>query len=110
MEKENNEKNLKNERKSEKIDTKTDKKKAQKDTKELVVKKEKKDKTGAGKIFRKTSLTVLLILVIITACIGLNIFAEASNWESFDFTEDKIHSLSDMSRQMIQDIENENMK
>ena len=105
MEKENNEKNLKNERKSKKIDTKADKKKAQKDTKELVVKKEKKDKTGAGKIFRKTSLTVLLILVIITACIGLNIFAEASNWESFDFTEDKIHSLSDMSRQMIQDID-----
>ena len=105
MEKEKNEKNLKNEKKSKKIDTKADKKKAQKDTKELVVKKEKKDKTGAGKIFRKTSLTVLLILVIIAACIGLNIFAEASNWESFDFTEDKIHSLSDMSRQMIQDID-----
>ena len=104
MEKENNEKNLKNGIKSEKIDTKADKKKAQKDTKELVVKKEKKDKIGAGKIFRKTSLTVLLILVIIAACIGLNIFAEASNWESFDFTEDKIHSLSDMSKQIVESI------
>ena len=53
MEKENNEKNLKNERKSKKINVKVNNKKAQKDTKELIIKKEKKDKTGAGKIFRR---------------------------------------------------------
>ena len=79
--------------------------KQEKNSKELVVKKEKANKIGIGKILRKTSLTILLILIIIVACIGINIYVEKANWESFDFTEDKRNSLSDMSKQMLESID-----
>ena len=104
MEKENNEKKLKKDKKNEKVEKKQSDKRIQKEAKELVVKKEKTNKIGIGKILRKTSLTILLILVIIAACIGINVFAEESNWKSFDFTEDKRNSLSDSSKQIIESI------
>lgn len=100
MEKKNNE-----EKKIKKEQAQKNKEKNSSKTKELVVKKEKANKIGIGKILRKTSLTILLILIIIAVCVGINIFAGASNWQTFDFTEDKIHSLSDMSKQMLESLD-----
>ena len=53
--------------------------KTQKESKELVVKKEKPYKERKGKWLRQTSLTVLLILIIVVACIGINLFVENQN-------------------------------
>lgn len=100
MEKKNNE-----EKKIKKEQAQKNKEKNSSKTKELVVKKEKANKIGIGKILKKTSLTILLILIIIAVCAGINIFAGASNWQTFDFTEDKIHSLSDMSKQMLESLD-----
>ena len=100
MEKKNNE-----EKKIKKEQAQKNKEKNSSKTKELVVKKEKANKIGIGKILRKTSLTILLILIIIAVCVGINIFAGASNWQTFDFTEDKIHSLSDMSKQILESLD-----
>ena len=75
MEKENNEKKLKKDKKNEKVEKKQGDKRIQKEAKELVVKKEKTNKIGIGKILRKTSLTILLILVII-ATFGLAILVK----------------------------------
>ena len=76
-----------------------------KEAKELVVKKEKGKKLGIGKILRQTSLTILLILIIIAGCIGLNIFVENANLESFDFTAEKVNSISEMSKQVAREID-----
>ncbi len=78
--------------------------------KDLIVKEEKKEKTfkeRRGKWLRQTSLTVLIILIIIAACIGLNLFVENANLADFDFTQDKIYSLSDTSKQMAKSIDKE---
>ena len=75
------------------------------ESKELTVKKEKKEKNGLGKWLRQTSLTVLLILIIISACVGINIGIEELNLEDCDFTQDKIYSLSDMSKQIAEGID-----
>ena len=76
-----------------------------KEAKELVVKKEKGKKLGIGKILRQTSLTIVLILIIVAGCIGLNIFVENANLESFDFTAEKINSISEMSKQVAREID-----
>ncbi len=75
--------------------------------KNLVVKKEKKSRIEIRKIFKQTSLTILLIAIIITACIGINIFVENANWSDLDFTQDKIYSLSDMSKQIAEAVNEE---
>lgn len=75
--------------------------------KNLVVKKEKKSRIEIRKIFKQTSLTILLIAIIITACIGINIFVEDANWSDLDFTQDKIYSLSDMSKQIAEAVNEE---
>lgn len=77
--------------------------KNKKESKELVVKKEKQ-RSGLGKWLRQTSLTVLLILIIIAVAIGISIAVEEANLADFDFTQDKIYSLSDMSKQIAQGI------
>lgn len=79
-------------------------KKNKQESKNLTVKKEKQKGNGLGKWLRQTSLTVLLILIIITACIGINIGVEQLNLADFDFTQDKINSLSDMSKQIASGI------
>ena len=76
-----------------------------KENKSLTVKKEKKSSIGRGKWLRQTSLTVLLILIIVAICIGINIWVETINLTDFDVTEDKIHSLSDMSKQVAESID-----
>ena len=77
----------------------------QKENKELIVKKEEKTRIGTGKWLRQTSLTVLLILIIVAVCIGLNIFVENANLTDFDFTEDKIYSLSEQSKDIAESID-----
>ena len=74
------------------------------ENKDLIVTKKKKNRIGLGKLLRQTSLTVLLILIIIAVCIGLNIFVEKVNLEDFDFTEDKIYSLSEQSKDIAKGI------
>ena len=76
-----------------------------KNLKNLVMEEEKPFKEKKAKWLRQTSLTVLLILVIIAVCIGLNIVIENANWTDFDFTKDKIYSLSDMSKQVAKTVE-----
>lgn len=74
-------------------------------SKDLIVKNEKPYKERKGKWLRQTSLTVLLILIIIAACIGLNIFVEEKNFADIDVTQDKIYSLSDMSKSIASSID-----
>ena len=80
-------------------------KKENKEEKSVVVKKEKKEGSGLGKWLRQASLTVLLILIIITVCVGINIAVDKINLADFDFTQDKIYSLSDMSKQVAKSID-----
>ena len=75
--------------------------------KDLVVKKEKPFKEKKAKWLRQTSLTVVLILLIVAACIGINILVEEVNIADFDFTQDKIYSLSDRSKSIIEPIDKE---
>lgn len=77
------------------------------ENKELVVKKEKPFKDKKAKWLRQTSLTVVLILIIVAACIGINILVEEVNIADIDFTQDKVYSLSDMSKSMIGGIDKE---
>lgn len=77
------------------------------ENKELVIKKQKTFKDKKAKWLRQTSLTVALILIIIAVCIGINILVEEVNIADFDFTKDKVYSLSDMSKSMIGPIDKE---
>ena len=79
-------------------------KKNKKKKENLTIKKVKKEKGSMGKWLRQTSLTVLLILIIISACIGINIAMDNVTLADFDFTKDKIYSLSDMSKQVAEGI------
>ena len=80
-------------------------KESKKEHKDLVVKKEKPYKERRGKWLRQTSLTILLILIIIAVCIGINLFVEEQNWEEIDITTDKLYSLSDRSKQIAESID-----
>ena len=77
------------------------------ESKELIVKKEKRNRIGTGKWLKQTSLTVFLILIIVAVCIGLNIAVENANLTDFDFTEDKIYSLSEQSKDIAESIDQE---
>ena len=74
------------------------------ENKKLAIKNEKRENNGLGKWIRQTSLTVLLILIIVATAIGINLVIEEANLTDFDFTQDKIYSLSDMSKQVAQGI------
>ena len=82
-------------------------KKNEKESKELIVKKEKKHNERKGRWLRQTSLTVLLIAIIVAACIGLNLFIDNQNIAEFDFTKDKVYSLSEMSKNITEGIDQE---
>ena len=82
-----------------------EKKNSDKKSKDLIVKKEKPFKEKRAKWLRQTSLTVLLILIIVAACVGINIGVEEINLADFDFTQDKIYTLSDMSKQIAKSID-----
>lgn len=76
-----------------------------KNSKDLMIKKEKPFKERKAKWLKQTSLTVLLILIIVVACIGINILVEDANWEDLDFTKDKVYSLSDMSKSITKSLD-----
>lgn len=76
-------------------------------SKELTVRKEKDVKDRKAKWLKQTSLTVLLILIIISACIGVNLLVEKFNIADFDLTKDKIYSLSEQSKQVAKSINQE---
>ena len=82
-----------------------EKKNSDKKSKDLIVKKEKPFKEKRAKWLRQTSLTVLLILIIVAACVEINIGVEEINLADFDFTQDKIYTLSDMSKQIAKSID-----
>ena len=73
-------------------------------SKELIVRTEKNVKDKKSKWLRQTSLTVLLIIIIIAACIGINLSVEKINIADFDLTKDKIYSLSEQSKQVAKSI------
>ncbi len=97
--------NRENETKKEKEAKKTSKKQENQTSKELVAKKEKPYKERKGKWLRQTSLTVLLIVIIVAVCIGINLVVEELNLANFDVTKDKLYSLSDMSKQIADSID-----
>ena len=73
-----------------------------KENKPLKVKKEKK--LGTGRWIRKTSLTVLLILIIIAVCITINLVMDNANLPDIDVTQDKVYSLSEQSKDIAKSI------
>lgn len=73
--------------------------------KSVVVKKEKKSRNQLKKWLRQTSLTVLLIAIIVAAGIGINLAVENANLTDFDFTQDKIYSLSEQSKQIAESVD-----
>ena len=76
-----------------------------KEQKDLIVKHEKPFKDKKAKWLRQTSLTALLIVIIVAVCIGINIAVDNINIADFDFTKDKIYSLSDASKQIVQAVD-----
>lgn len=96
---------IKEEKKAEKAKLKKEKKEKKAKVKEE--KKEKRAKNGTGRWIRKTSLTVLLILIIIVVCIGINLLVENANLSDLDVTSDKVYSLSDTSKDIISGIDKE---
>ena len=99
MEKENN----KNENKEEVIDSK-----------ELTVKKREKQKILNGflgfiknKLLTNTIATILLIIVIIDVYILANIVLNNVTLPEFDFTENKVYSLSEETKTKLKNLEQE---
>ena len=81
------------------------KEKKDKNQKDLIVKKEKRRKSGTGKWLRQTSLTVLLILIITVICIGINLAIENANITDIDVTKDKVYSLSEKSQDIAKSLD-----
>lgn len=53
----------------------------------------------------KTSLTILLVIIIIAAYILLNFAIEKANITDIDLTSEKVYSLSDTSKSMVEKID-----
>lgn len=74
--------------------------------KELMkVKNSKFSENISKKWLTKTSLTVLLIAIVIVAYIGINLLIEKINPSDLDFTADKVYSLSDESKAIVENID-----
>ena len=54
-----------------------------------------------------TTRTVLLIAVLVVVYLAINILAEKLNLPNIDFTEEKLYSVSDESKEKIKDIDQE---
>ena len=54
-----------------------------------------------------TTRVVLLIALLIVVYIAINILAEKLNLPTLDFTEEKLYSVSDESKEKVKDIEQE---
>lgn len=103
-----NKEKIKNEKKI-KTEKKVKTKNKESKTKKLDIKKcfEKTGNVLRKKWLVNSSKTLLLIAIIIGIYIGVNIILEKAVLPEIDFTEDKIYSLSDESRDKIGNIEKE---
>ena len=54
-----------------------------------------------------TTRIVLLVAILVVAYIAINILAEKLNLPTLDFTEEKLYSVSDESKEKIKDIAQE---
>ena len=98
---------MKNNKKNKKSEIIKTNKKEDVDCKSVIVKKQKEPRIQLKKWLKQTSLTVLLIVIIISAGIGINLAVENANWADFDFTKDKVYSLSEQSKQIAKSLDKE---
>lgn len=54
-----------------------------------------------------TSLTVLLVVILVAAYLGLNIWVKSLKLTAIDLTKDKIYTLSDTSKEQLKNIDQE---
>lgn len=91
--------------KEEKIKNK-EKSRNKKESKDIVKLKEKKSSNEViKKWLSKTSLTIILIAIIILAYVAINILVDNANISDLDLTKDKIFTLSDTSKSIIHNID-----
>ena len=79
--------------------------KIEKESKDIVKTKEKKSSNEViRKWLSKTSLTIILIAIIIGAYVVINLLTEKANLSDIDLTKDKIFTLSETSKTIIHNI------
>ena len=79
--------------------------KIEKESKDIVKTKEKKSSNEViKKWLSKTSLTIILIAIIIGAYVAINLLTEKANLSDIDLTKDKIFTLSETSKTIINNI------
>lgn len=79
--------------------------KIEKESKDIVKTKEKKSSNEViKKWLSKTSLTIILIAIIIGAYVVINLLTEKANLSDIDLTKDKIFTLSETSKTIIHNI------
>ena len=54
-----------------------------------------------------TTRVILLVALLVVAYIAINILADKLNLPTLDFTEEKLYSVSDESKEKVKDIEQE---
>lgn len=89
---------------------KENKEKPSKEKKELDVVKIKEKKSSREtlkKVLSKTSYTMIVLAIIIAAYIAINLLVEKLNITDIDLTSDKIYSLSETSKQIVKNIDQE---
>lgn len=89
---------------------KENKEKPLKEKKELDVVKIKEKKSShetLKKVLSKTSYTIIVLAIIIAAYIAINLLVEKLNITDIDLTSDKIYSLSETSKQIVRNIDQE---
>jgi len=59
------------------------------------------------KWLRETALTILLIAIILSAFIALNLWVKTLNVTALDFTQDKLYTLSEESKNLVKDLNKE---
>lgn len=59
------------------------------------------------KWLRDTALTILLIAIVICLYFALNFWIQSLNINPFDFTKEKLYTLSDESKEQVKDIDEE---
>lgn len=59
------------------------------------------------KWLRQTTLTILLIAIILVAFVSLNLWIQSLDLTPIDFTKEKLYTLSDESKDLIKDINQE---
>ena len=68
------------------------------------MKKELKENIKSARILRNLLVTILLMLVIVALCVGLNILIDKLNIPDVDLTQEKLYSLSQESKDKIKSV------